>query len=229
MAIILGSRTPGGLRAGRAEFRWKAVWSNMVDLRRSAAQRAGIALRSRSGGWGSRRTPAGLGDRAQLYHGGGVMAELFVASHFYVRQAAVGFAGIDGDVEERRWLTARAVSWCSTKLRFLCFSGAGGPGAVTAWARALGEFGGTTSSRVASRHHADRRCHYRNLGERLRRGGGALGTGLGFSVRRHPGRPVLTRRRKGHAAKISRPRSSRTAGGYRITRKTVARRPRLRL
>jgi molybdate transport system permease protein len=29
-----------------------------------------------------------------------VMAELFVAAHFYVRQATVSFAGIDRDVEE---------------------------------------------------------------------------------------------------------------------------------
>jgi hypothetical protein len=46
------------------------------------------------------------------------MAELFVASHFYVRQAALGFAGIDGDVEEAM-VDARAVSWCSPRLRFL--------------------------------------------------------------------------------------------------------------
>jgi ABC-type molybdate transport system permease subunit len=48
-----------------------------------------------------------------------VMAELFVASHFYVRQAAVGFAGIEGDVEEAAMVDARAVSWCSPRLRFL--------------------------------------------------------------------------------------------------------------
>jgi molybdate transport system permease protein len=72
-----------------------------------------------------------------------VIAEVFVASHFYVRQAAVGFTQVRRDVEE-----AAMVDGAS---RFSVFGRVTVPlalpalvaGAVMAWARALGEFGGT--------------------------------------------------------------------------------------
>ena len=71
-----------------------------------------------------------------------VMAEVFVAALFYVRQAATGFAGVDRTVED-----AALVDGADRTAAFLRAFPLAFPalvaGAVTAWARALGEFGAT--------------------------------------------------------------------------------------
>src|SRR3712207_1585425 len=72
-----------------------------------------------------------------------VMAELFVAAHFYVRQAAVGFAGINRDVEEAAMVDGAGRVGVFAKITIPLAFPALLAGAVTAWARALGEFGGT--------------------------------------------------------------------------------------
>jgi molybdate transport system permease protein len=71
-----------------------------------------------------------------------VMAELFVAAHFYVRQA-VGFAVIDRDVEEAAMVDSAGCVVVFTEITLPLAFLALVAGAVTAWARALGEFGGT--------------------------------------------------------------------------------------
>src|SRR3712207_6223084 len=72
-----------------------------------------------------------------------VIAEVFVASHFYVRQAAVGFSQVRRDVEEAAMVdgASRLSVFCrvTVPLAFPALLA----GAVMAWARALGEFGGT--------------------------------------------------------------------------------------
>ena len=72
-----------------------------------------------------------------------VMAEIFVAAPFYVRQAATGFGAVDRTVEEAamvdgadRW---RRFFGVTVPLAFPALVA----GALTAWARALGEFGAT--------------------------------------------------------------------------------------
>lgn len=69
------------------------------------------------------------------------MAELFVAAHFYVRQAAVGFAGIDRDVEVAAMMNGASRVAVFTKITLPLTHPHLMAGAVTAWARALGEFG----------------------------------------------------------------------------------------
>ena len=72
-----------------------------------------------------------------------IIAQLFVACPFYIKAAAIGFAGIDTDIKEaaaldggNRWDIFRHVtvplSWSALV-----------SGAVMTWARALGEFGAT--------------------------------------------------------------------------------------
>ena len=71
-----------------------------------------------------------------------VLVELFVATHFYVRQAAVGFGRVDRGVEGAMMDGASRMGVFSRITVPLAFP-ALLAGAVTAWARALGEFGGT--------------------------------------------------------------------------------------
>ena len=68
-----------------------------------------------------------------------VLAELLVATHFYVRQAAVSFAQIDRDVEAAAMVDGASRTGVTVPLALPALVA----GAVTAWARALGEFGGT--------------------------------------------------------------------------------------
>ena len=72
-----------------------------------------------------------------------VMSQVFVAAPFYVRQVATGFAGVERTIEE-----AAQVDGADRRTTFLRVTvplafPAIVAGALTAWARALGEFGAT--------------------------------------------------------------------------------------
>lgn len=72
-----------------------------------------------------------------------IMAQVFVAAPFYVKSAAAGFAGIDGEMEQAAALDG-ANAW--QVFRYITLPLAGVAllgGAVMTWARALGEFGAT--------------------------------------------------------------------------------------
>jgi len=72
-----------------------------------------------------------------------ILAQLFVASPFYIKSAAAGFSAVDRDLEQ-----AAAIDGASPFKVFrtvtlpLAFPAVAG-GAVMTWARALGEFGAT--------------------------------------------------------------------------------------
>ena len=72
-----------------------------------------------------------------------VIAEVFVAGHFYVRQAAVGFAGVRRDVEEAALVDGAGRFSTFTRVTVPLAFPALVAGAMMAWARALGEFGAT--------------------------------------------------------------------------------------
>jgi molybdate transport system permease protein len=72
-----------------------------------------------------------------------VLAELFVATHFYVRQAAVGFGRVDRGVEEAAMVDGAGRMGVFSRITVPLAFPALLAGAVTAWAQALGEFGGT--------------------------------------------------------------------------------------
>jgi molybdate transport system permease protein len=72
-----------------------------------------------------------------------VLAQVFIAAPFYVRAAALGFSGIDPEIEQAAqldganpWQIFRFLSLPLSRQALLS-------GATTSWARALGEFGAT--------------------------------------------------------------------------------------
>jgi molybdate transport system permease protein len=72
-----------------------------------------------------------------------VMAEVFVAAPFYVRQAATGFAEMDPDVEEAGLVDGAGRAGVFFRITLPLAFPALVAGALMAWARALGEFGAT--------------------------------------------------------------------------------------
>jgi molybdate transport system permease protein len=145
MAIIFIVGTPAAFLLARAEFPGKRLVNTLVDLPAVLPpSAAGIALLLAFGRMGLLGEHLRvLGIELSFTTAAVVMAELFVAAHFYVRQAAVGFAGIDRDVEEAAKVDGASHVAVFTKITLPLVYPALVAGAVTAWARALGEFGGT--------------------------------------------------------------------------------------
>jgi len=102
---------------------------------------AGIALLSAFGARGAIGGPLGL--ELPFTTTAVILAQIFVASPFYLRQAQAAFEAIAGETYE----AARACGASPTRtlMRIAAPLALGGllTGAVLAWARALGEFGAT--------------------------------------------------------------------------------------
>jgi molybdate transport system permease protein len=145
MAIILVVGTPAAFVLSRAEFPGKRLVNTLVDIPAVLPpSAAGIALLLAFGRMGV------LGEHLRVFGvqisfttAAVVLAELFVATHFYVRQAAVGFSRIDRDVEEAAMVDGASRALVFSRITIPLAFPALVAGAVTAWARALGEFGGT--------------------------------------------------------------------------------------
>jgi molybdate transport system permease protein len=145
MLIIITVGTPAAYVLARAEFPGKRAVDSLIDIPAVLPpSAAGIALLLTFGRFGLVGQYLDVfGITVSFTTVAVVLAEVFVAAHFYVRQAAVGFAQVRRDVEE-----AATVDGAS---RFSVFGRVTLPlafpaivaGAVMAWARALGEFGGT--------------------------------------------------------------------------------------
>ena len=145
MLIILIVGTPAAFVLARAEFPGKRAIDTLVDipavLPPSAAGIALLLAFGRMGLLGEHLRVLGI--ELSFTTAAVVMAELFVATHFYVRQAAVGFARIDRAVEEAAMVDGAGRARVFTRITIPLAFPALMAGAVTAWARALGEFGGT--------------------------------------------------------------------------------------
>jgi molybdate transport system permease protein len=145
MTIILVVGTPAAFVLARAEFPGKRLVNTLVDIPAVLPpSAAGIALLLAFGRMGL------LGEYLRVFGielsfttAAVVMAELFVATHFYVRQAVVSFAGIDRDVEAAAMVDGASRVKVFLRITIPLAFPALVAGAVTAWARALGEFGGT--------------------------------------------------------------------------------------
>ena len=145
MVVIVLVGTPAAYVLARAEFPGKRAIDSLIDVPAVLPpSAAGIALLLAFGRLGLvGQYLGGFGVTISFTTAAVVIAEVFVAAHFYVRQAAVGFAQVRRDVEE-----AAMVDGAS---RFSVFARVTVPlafpalvaGAVMAWARALGEFGAT--------------------------------------------------------------------------------------
>jgi molybdate transport system permease protein len=145
MLIIIAVGTPAAYVLARTEFRGKRAVDSLIDipavLPPSAAGIALLLTFGRLGLVGQYLDVFGI--TVSFTTAAVVIAEVFVAAHFYVRQAAVGFAQVRRDVEEAAMVDGASrlsvFARVSVPLAFPALLA----GAVMAWARALGEFGGT--------------------------------------------------------------------------------------
>jgi molybdate transport system permease protein len=145
MIIILLVGTPAAYVLARYDFPGKRVVNTLVDLPAVLPpSAAGIALLlafGRVGLIGEQLTAFGI--TISFTTAAVVLAELFVATHFYVRQATVGFGQIERGIEEAALVDGGGRTTVFLRVTIPLAFPALVAGAVTAWARALGEFGGT--------------------------------------------------------------------------------------
>jgi len=143
LALLLGM--PLAWVLGRRRFRGRALLDALIDLPMVLPPAvAGIALLmafGRRGMVGS--TLSALGVEIVFTPTAVVLAQLFVASPFFVRAATTAFAGVQHDLEEAAMLdgASRAEVFRHVTVPLARTALAGG--AVMTWARALGEFGAT--------------------------------------------------------------------------------------
>lgn len=143
LTIMLG--TPVAQLLSRPHIRFHRAIDTLVDLPTVLPPSvAGIALLltfGRLGLLGGALEAAGI--RIAFTPLAVVMAQMFVAAPFYIKSAAIGFAGVDAELKSaamidgaNAWQVFRSVvvplSWTALV-----------SGSVLTWARALGEFGAT--------------------------------------------------------------------------------------
>jgi molybdate transport system permease protein len=145
LIIIILVGTPAAYVLARAEFPGKRAVDSLVDvpavLPPSAAGIALLLAFGRLGLVGQHLDAFGI--TVSFTTAAVVIAEVFVAAHFYVRQAAVGFAQVRRDVEEAAMVDGASRFSVFIRVTVPLAFPALVAGAVMAWARALGEFGGT--------------------------------------------------------------------------------------
>jgi molybdate transport system permease protein len=145
LAVILVAGTPAAYLLATRRFRGRAAVLTLIELPLILPPAAaGIGLLAALGPNGViGPTLDDLGIRLPLTTAGVVVALVFVASPFYLRQAIAAFAALDPTLleasstlgaPEPRTFARVAVPLCSPTLA---------TGAALAWGRALGEFGAT--------------------------------------------------------------------------------------
>ncbi len=143
--IILLSGAPLAYLLGRHQFRFKRLLDTLIDLPTLLPPSvAGVALLmafGRRGALGPWLDAAGL--QLPFTQAAVVMAQVFIAAPFFVRSAAIGFAGVDQEIEQAAQLDG-ASRWQVFRHVILPLSQESlAGGAVMSWSRALGEFGAT--------------------------------------------------------------------------------------
>jgi molybdate transport system permease protein len=145
MFFIILVGTPAAYVLARASFPGKRIVDSLVDIPAVLPpSAAGIALLLTFGRFGllGRHLEA-FGVTISFTTAAVVLAEIFVASHFYVRQATVGFAQVRRDIEEAAMVDGATRLSAFLRVTVPLAFPALVAGAVMVWARALGEFGGT--------------------------------------------------------------------------------------
>lgn len=143
LTVILG--TPVAYLLARYTFRGRRLLDVLVDLPVVLPPVvAGVGLLLVFGRRGVLGEPLGnLGINLAFTTSAVVLAQLFVASPFYIRALKLGFSGVPRELEAAalidgadRWVAFWRITWPLTLPAFT-------EGLVLAWARALGEFGAT--------------------------------------------------------------------------------------
>ena len=145
MAVLIVVGTPAAYVLARVNFRGHRVINTLVDipvvLPPSAAGIALLLAFGRLGLVGQYLNVFGV--TLSFTTAAVVMAEVFVAAPFYIRQAATGFAAVDRTIEEAAMVDGASRFTVFFKVTVPLAFPALVAGALTAWARALGEFGAT--------------------------------------------------------------------------------------
>jgi len=143
VTLLLG--TPLAYLLARHKFRGRSIMETLIDLPMILPPAvAGLALLvafGRRGLLGSYLDEVGL--TLAFTQTAVILAQIFVASPFYIKSAISGFAGMDQDIEQAAAIDGASV-WhifqhITVPLSWPTLFG----GAVMTWARALGEFGAT--------------------------------------------------------------------------------------
>lgn len=143
LIVLLG--TPVAYLLARQEFPLRRVVDTLIDLPTVLPPAvAGLGLLMAFGRRGWLGAPLELlGVEIAFTSLAVVMAQVFIASPFYVRAAAGGFAGIESELEQAasldgasQWQIFRFITLPLVRMTLLS-------GLVMSWARALGDFGAT--------------------------------------------------------------------------------------
>lgn len=145
LMIIILVGTPAAYVLARADFPGKRFLDTLVDIPIVLPPTAaGIALLLTFGRMGL------IGQYLEVFGvtisfttAAVVLAEIFVAIPFYVRQAVVGFGQVSTETEEAAMVDGADRITVFTRMTIPLAFPALVAGSVTAWARAVGEFGAT--------------------------------------------------------------------------------------
>jgi molybdate transport system permease protein len=145
MTILLVVGTPAAYVLARGRFRGSRALNTLVELPIVLPPAAaGIALLLAFGRLGLvGQYLNAFGITLSFTTVAVVMAEVFVAAPFYLRQAATGFSEVDRAIEEAALVDGADRTAAFFRVTIPLAFPALVAGAVTAWARALGEFGAT--------------------------------------------------------------------------------------
>jgi len=143
--IILILGTPLAFAMARRYFRFQRVIDTLVDLPIVMPPAvAGVALLMAFGRRGLLGSTLELfGIQIAFTSLAVILAQIFISAPFYIKSAAVGFAGIEPELEQAASLDG-AGSWENFRHVIIPLSWTALlSGGILAWARALGEFGAT--------------------------------------------------------------------------------------
>jgi len=143
LVVVLG--TPLAFVLARMRFRGQALAEALVDLPivlpPSVAGLALLFAYGRNGVAGGALELAGL--TLPFTTLAVIVAQVFVASPFYIRAARAGFRSVVPEVEEAARVDGASENVVMGRVTMPLAAPALGAGLVLAWARALGEFGAT--------------------------------------------------------------------------------------
>jgi molybdate transport system permease protein len=144
-AVILGVGTPVAYLLATRRFRGRNLLVALVELPLVLPPAvAGIGLLAAFGRLGLLGKSLGaLGVSIPFTQTAVVLAVVFVASPFYIRQAIAGFEAVDPELVSAA-RTLGATPWRTFRRVWIPLAARGlGAGSALAWARGLGEFGAT--------------------------------------------------------------------------------------
>jgi molybdate transport system permease protein len=145
LVVIVAFGTPAAYLLATRSFPGRAVIVTLIELPLILPPAAaGIGLLAALGPNGLIGPQLeALGIRLPLTTAGVVVALIFVASPFYVRQAQAGFASLDRTLLDASSTLGAAEARTFTRVAIPLAMPSLGTGAALAWGRALGEFGAT--------------------------------------------------------------------------------------